>query len=222
MISDERNQRDHRNAGVGHGTGGACRTNGRPRLGGHLLTVALWVGSGLFGCAESNDGGGPDVSSGTHWQACTTDADCTRLVQAVGCGDDGYCVDADGERVMTTPGSGPSPAGSGGSGGSAGSGSGPDEATLRQSILDEADALNSCTSAAECTNVTLPFSCDAYFLNASADRTQLDALIAEYSASFVEGGLACTLACRCGELVCDAGKCMGIDSDCMSATGVCL
>ncbi|MDH5676141.1 MAG: hypothetical protein OEZ06_28720 [Myxococcales bacterium] len=208
-----------------------------------LVMLSLWSAASVLGCADSNEPE-DEVTSTTQWQSCSIDADCAQLAGAVACAG-GRCVDAAGAPVArnaevidnsggeaggsSDPGAAGGSGGSGGSGGTAGGAgsgnvdpaTGGDRATLEEAILAEVDALGSCEQAADCTSVTLPFSCDSHFLNASADRSELDALIERYS-STSQSGLACTLACRCGELACEAGKCAGVESDCMSPTTVCL
>jgi hypothetical protein len=57
----------------------------------------------LAGCEQSH----ARNSSGSNWLRCDTLADCSAAEQAVACDDDGFCRDADGERIAETSGPGP-------------------------------------------------------------------------------------------------------------------
>ena len=52
---------------------------------------------------------------------------------------------------------------------------------VQADIATEIDALNSCDSVEDCSAVPLPWQCDDGFINADADRTNLDALFVEYA-----------------------------------------
>jgi hypothetical protein len=77
---------------------------------------------------------------------------------------------------------------------------------VQADIRAEIDALNSCTVVEDCTGVGIPGTCSSGYINAGADRSNLDALLAEYSAV---GGLEppCAAICEMGILSCSQGRC---------------
>jgi hypothetical protein len=65
---------------------------------------------------------------------------------------------------------------------------------------------DSCNSVEDCTAVYIPGTCRVGYINAEADRSNLDTLIAEYPAV---GGLEppCPAMCETGILSCEQGRC---------------
>jgi len=59
------------------------------------LLCASMAGLATSGCSSGDDH--PETSGSTNWLQCSSDADCEDYDAT--CGDDGYCVNGDGERV---------------------------------------------------------------------------------------------------------------------------
>ena len=104
--------------------------------------------------------------------------------------------------------------GAGGTAGQGGIGGGPTEEELFSQIQEEADRINSCATVDDCYAVG--FACSSLYVNADADRTRLEELIAEHTQRF-GGVVGCPGACACGILSCEASRCVTDSGDCMSA-----
>jgi hypothetical protein len=83
--------------------------------------VTLLLSCAALGCSSTHVD--EEGSSGSHWLQCEADDECEEARAGATCGDEGFCVDASGERirVMLRDAGG---AGSGGSGGAGGSDAG--------------------------------------------------------------------------------------------------
>jgi hypothetical protein len=77
---------------------------------------------------------------------------------------------------------------------------------VQDDIRAEIEALNSCNSVEDCVSVYIPGTCGVGYISADADRSNLDTLIAEYSAV---GGLEppCPAMCETGILSCEQNRC---------------
>jgi hypothetical protein len=96
------------------------------------------------------------------------------------------------------------------------------DAELLSEIMAEAERLNSCDTVDDCEQKSL--NCSAIFVNADADQTRLDDLLAEHDAR--SGNRGCDASCQCGLLRCAESKCVTESGDCMTippdAEMVCL
>jgi hypothetical protein len=96
------------------------------------------------------------------------------------------------------------------------------DAELEREILNEAERIDACDSVTDCENRS--FNCGSLFVDARADQSRLDELIAEYESR--NPGLGCDTSCQCGVLRCEANQCVTEAGDCMEppddAMTVCL
>lgn len=84
------------------------RQDHRQRQRARLLQLLCMLAAS--GCAKSEPVGS---SSSTNFVVCEDDSDCAGHVGAVGCDEQGYCVDADGERITASGGADDGSAGGG-------------------------------------------------------------------------------------------------------------
>jgi hypothetical protein len=77
---------------------------------------------------------------------------------------------------------------------------------VQEDIRAEIAFLNYCETVGDCAAVNIPGTCSGGYVNADADRSNLHALIAEYSEV---GGLEppCIAICETGILSCAQGRC---------------
>jgi len=96
------------------------------------------------------------------------------------------------------------------------------DAELNGEITAEAERINSCETVDDCE--AKAFGCSSLYVNADADQTRLDELLAEHAAR--RGDVACPGSCACGVLLCDENKCVTEAADCMTpppdGTPICL
>jgi hypothetical protein len=96
------------------------------------------------------------------------------------------------------------------------------DSELLSEIMAEAERINSCDVVGDCEAKSL--GCSALYVNADADQTRLDELLADYQSR--RGPVGCPVSCQCGLLRCEQNKCVTQASDCMEmppdAMTVCL
>jgi hypothetical protein len=84
------------------------------------------------------------------------------------------------------------------------------DSELMSEIMAEAERLNSCEVVGDCEAKSL--NCGALYVNAEADQTRLDDLLAEHQRR--SGNLGCPGSCQCGVLRCEQNRCVTESGDC--------